>query len=1297
MLDVRRKGPCRSAATSARLRVPFIAAVVALGILGAYSGPAVAPASAVIAHRFETALTTAEPFEEFNHPWALEFDATGNLYVTEAEGPGGTQGAVDVFSPTNAFIAKLDDATVGGVPEPFSGRFVRSVAVENAPGPDMGDVLVGESETDHVVVLKPEVPGDPKAGYENLQPWTGAKTKPGESGSFFGAFIFVAVDDSHDAHAGDVYVLTTGAGNEKLYLIKPGPAGQEGETVREIQFQGPSGEAGLAVSPITGDLYVANQDTGDVDVFNAEGVPQPGLEPRASETPAKSFTPIDVAVDPSTGEVYVVDAANHVIDEFSASGKYEAQIADAELEPGKPTALAEPLGVAVSPSGHVYVSDAGATPKAIDVYGPEPRSGPTVEGESVSAVTDDSALLEAEINPRSLASEEPTSYRFQYTTQEQFEREGFTGASSVPLTAGELPPSFEVKSVSVEAQGLRASATYHFRVVGTDALGVAEGQRNGEGEEVVRTFTTRATGEFSLPDGREWEMVSPPQKDGALIRPILEQEGVIQAAANGDAITYPTNAPIEAEPAGYTKDAQVLSTRSPDGGWSSRDLATPHGTQTGPAVGHGQEFRWFSEDLSQSLVQPFGAFTPCTNAEGATQPCVSEAASEQTAFLRSDFAVGDVSEPCTQSCYRPLVTGMQPFANVPPGTHFGEEGCGEVCGPEAVGATADASQVVLGSNVALTVGGAAGLYEWTGEAPAGEQLQFLSLLPPNAEHKELPALGPTLGDEGDARQAISSDGSRVFWSAEKHHALYMRDTVTGKTLQLDVPEPECERASECGEGAHDPEFQAANSDGSRAFFTDTQKLTEGGGAYPPRGQALGGADLYECTIVEAAGGLKCDLTDVTPAGSEVGSVLGASEDGSWVYFVANVALAPGAVSGGCPNELAVGFAHSVCSLYVRHDGVTRLVAVLSGEDAADWHSEGLEPLTARVSPDGEWLAFMSQRSLTGYDNLDAVSDEPDEEVYLYHAPADLVAEAGTLTCASCNPTGARPHGEEYGVDVAEDKTPHLDGGPAGGNGVWPSDTWVAANVPGWTPNTDGTALYQSRYLSDSGRLFFNSSDGLVPKDVNGTEDVYEYEPEGVPAGERACSASRDGGGVVFKPARAFATEGRRVEEGAGCVGLISAGTSADESGFLDASENGSDVFFLTTSKLAPQDTGTEYNVFDAQECTRERPCAPSEASQPPACNTEASCKAAPTPQPTIFGPSGSATFSGSESHPPLATPLPGKVVTAAEKRARELAKALQTCKKDRSKTKRRSCEAAARKRYGAAKAKAKKSDHGGRK
>ncbi len=274
-----------------------------------------------------------------------------------------------------------------------------------------------------------------------------------------------------------------------------------------------------------------------------------------------------------------------------------------------------------------------------------------------------------------------------------------------------------------------------------------------------------------------------------------------------------------------------------------------------------------------------------------------------------------------------------------------------------------------------------------------------------------------------------------------------------------------------------------------------------------------------CEVVEEAGVLKCNTTDLAPGGGVLGSVIGVSEDGSWVYFAANGVLGsdPGAVHGTCVSEL--GSAGRECNLYVEHSSgagweAPKLVAVLSGEDAPDWVS--LDGPTARVSPDGGWLAFMSQERLTGYDNTDAVSGKPDEEVFLYDAAK------GEVVCASCNPSGARPHGIEY------NRITTSEGGLAGGDRIWGENQWIAGSVPGWTPYALERVLYQSRYLSDSGRLFFNSPDGLVPSDSNGTEDVYEYEPEGDGAKSgHPCTPASTSPSEVFKPAHTY-----RAEDGA---------------------------------------------------------------------------------------------------------------------------------------------------------------------
>jgi hypothetical protein len=271
------------------------------------------------------------------------------------------------------------------------------------------------------------------------------------------------------------------------------------------------------------------------------------------------------------------------------------------------------------------------------------------------------------------------------------------------------------------------------------------------------------------------------------------------------------------------------------------------------------------------------------------------------------------------------------------------------------------------------------------------------------------------------------------------------------------------------------------------------------------------------------------------------------------------------------------------------------------------------------------------------------------EVYLYDASANR------LTCASCDPTGARPHGIEY------EKVTTASGGLAGGDRVLPPQQQIAAIIPGGTPTSLEQSLYQSRYLSNSGRLFFNSQDALVPQDVNNTMDVYEYEPPGV--GD--CSTSSP----TFSASSA------------GCVNLISSGTSPLESAFLDASETGSDVFFLTSSRLAPQDVDSERDVYDAHECSSAAPCFSEPPTSPPPCDTGESCKAAPTPQPNIFGAPSSATFSGLGNPAPPPPPTPAVVKPKPPTRAQLLAKALKACSK-KPKSKRKSCQAAARKRYG---------------
>jgi hypothetical protein len=174
--------------------------------------------------------------------------------------------------------------------------------------------------------------------------------------------------------------------------------------------------------------------------------------------------------------------------------------------------------------------------------------------------------------------------------------------------------------------------------------------------------------------------------------------------------------------------------------------------------------------------------------------------------------------------------------------------------------------------------------------------------------------------------------------------------------------------------------------------------------------------------------------------------------------------------------------------------------------------------TARVSADGSHLLFLSARELTDYDN------NGETEVYLY-GPLEEGA-AAKLSCISCNPTGERPQG--------------------------------SSSIPGAVANgslATAVSAYKPRVLSADGlRVFFESADDMAPQDTNNAPDVYEWEAPGV--GD--CSQQ------------------------VGCVGLISSGRSPEASRLLDASSDGSDVFFVTEASLAVGDPGS-YDVYDARE------------------------------------------------------------------------------------------------------------------
>jgi hypothetical protein len=338
--------------------------------------------------------------------------------------------------------------------------------------------------------------------------------------------------------------------------------------------------------------------------------------------------------------------------------------------------------------------------------------------------------------------------------------------------------------------------------------------------------------------------------------------------------------------------------------------------------------------------------------------------------------------------------------------------------PEFVGASADYRALAFRASGGFTENSAAGadnVYQWS-----NGQLALVSVPPGATDGVPAQAWG---------ENAMSSDGRLVFWS-DMNSSKGLYAWVNGQsTLKLNASR----RSPSLGDGSAN--FYGATPSGKLAFFIDTTPLTEAAGD-------KGG--LYEFDTATN------ELVDLTPdeAGTpQVQGVVGYGDDGAYVYFIANAALANGAVAG---KE----------NLYVAHGGAIALVAALSLNDESDWSLE-IRARHAAVSADGTQLVFMSLASPTGYDNRDVYSGERDSEVFEYDAASVR------LSCVSCNPTGERPLG--------------------------------SSKIPLWASMT-----YNSEYLTDGGaRLFFESEDGLVPSDTNGQSDVYEWERDGTGSCEEA--------------------------------------------------------------------------------------------------------------------------------------------------------------------------------------------------
>lgn len=1126
-------------------------------------------------------------------------NATHDVYVADTG-----NARVDQFSSAGTFIRAwgygvtdgttnaLQTCTVtcfAGLSGAGAGQFTTPtfVAVDNSIGLSQGDVYVGDTGTNTVSKFSAS------GAYVSSNNGSGATTPIAGP---FGPLAGIAVDTG-----GNLWVYD---GNANMFEFA-----QDGTFVTDWNSGRSVVSDGIDVDS-AGNLYVITGG-GSVEQFSATGTDVGPVNGDASN-------PTGFAFDRSSNELYMDSGGSlvrHYASSCDAGGNCTA------VDSFGSGNLSGAAGLAVdSSAGAVYAADSGE--QRVDVFGPPPAIPPTIDSTSVAGVGSATANLSARVNPNYF----DTHYHFEYVSDASFQASGFAGAIGIPQPEGDLGSAGVDQSATVLVLGLLVNTTYHYRVV-------ADNGNGGPQPGPARTFTTQPPGgAFQLPDGRGYEQVTPAVKGGGSLPRLPTSSGSVdalqsmglQTSTSGDGIGYRTLVPLPGSQAGG--NGSYLASRGA-GGWSSQSLIPPQASTT--FILQTPRIVAYSSDLSTAVLADGGSPSGAGTGQDYPPLVPGEPPNNQNLFLRDN----------TSASYQ--LMDVTPPGATPSNTGF-------------EGASADFRHIIFGSVAKLTpdaidftsgtpAAGGGNLYEWFGGA-----VSLVGQVPP-AGATSCGGGGPacvaspvgagvgggtsgfgTGGGGGGGRflNAVSSDGSKVFFlngngfflsPPFSPYQLYVRENGT-TTVEVSASQ----KSNGSGPGGTDPNgplsplYWPASSDGSRAFFTNCEQLTNDSTADSTdttSGQCAGGRDLYR---YDTASGALADLTvdhNGDPHGADVQGVLGSSADGSYVYFVANGVLAPGASLGDCRFE---GGAYvGQCSLYLSHGGATTFIARLdSGSVSANGDYLDWREFTARVTPDGTRLAFDSIRSLTGYDNTiagggpcgyDRVSGAPlppaCNEVFLY--------DAGTnrLVCASCNPSGGRPIGPSS-IDLVE---PFFDAG--------------------------GSSSYLPRNLSaDGSRLFFDSSDALVPGDTNGKQDVYEY------------------------------ANGRPY--------LISSGTSKDDSTFLDAGLSGNDVFFSTSAQLVGQDTDREFDIYDARVGGGfPGPPVPSVACQGDACQ-------GPVAAPNDLTPN-SLSFSG-PGNP--AAPHTSVSVTRPLTRAQKLSKALKACRKKAERRRRASCVAQARRLYGPRKA-----------
>jgi DNA-binding beta-propeller fold protein YncE len=1020
--------------------------------------------------RLDPTLTPAGSFGVEQLPLAAN-NSTGEVYVLDF-----THDAVDVFDSTGAYICQITGAAAPSLSEcngpagsdtPAHGFFQPlGIAVDQATG----EVYVLDAQ--HGVIDVFSVAGAYQRQIELAQIPGGFQPEQirGLAASAFNGHVFV-VDTVggvvHEFDAAGTYVTTWTGENT--------PAGSFG-----------GGEPTVAAEDTNGNVYVTSSAQKVTDVFDSTGT-------YLSQFGHSYHIPRATAVDQANGEVYVSDAVGEgsspqVVDIFGpgvivpdvttlaadnveahsatlhgALNPDETQLSDCRFEYGTDISYGQnvpcvPAAGSIPPDGEehqvsaeiaglhagttyhfrlVAANAAGSNAGSDETLSTLP--GPAIDSTAAKNLTGTTAELTAEINPEGA----DTTYRFEWGPTNAY-------GNSVPEPDQDIGSQTGDVAVAQEIGGLEPNETYHWRVVATNSRDTTTG--------VDHSFTYSAALP-ALPDGRAYEMVTPPAKNGALI-----SGGLLQAApdvsSDGSRVMLASIQCFAESPsctAERKNEGEPFSFSRTTAGWQTTALAPP------PTQVNGSSNWRLSASTGTAL------FTI------PTQP------GEQDDFYAREpdgsfVDMGPVTEP----------------ARGPLGSVFADGQLGGTEGFQHIAFETKLPAWSFDTSEHFTA------YDLNGPGNAAPELVGVSGA--HGSTSLISNCATQLGTVGN-NHWMSSDGSSILFIAAGHDRsecaigttappvdeLYARlnnstTVAISRASSLDCTTPACTKAP-----PSDGKLEDASADGTKVFFTDTQQLTDAASkdsqpadtAGPSSGclavTGANGCNLYEYDFGLPAGHrlIAVSAGDTSGLGPEVQRVMAVSADGSHVYFVAHGVLSDSANDQGT-RPLAGGENLYVFERDTSHPaGHTAFVATLSRtdrEESAD------SPPVPSVTPDGRFLVFTSHDDLTSDDD----SASGAAQVFRYDAQEER------LVRISIGERGFNDNGNTFQEGLCE-----LQGATC------PRDASIARP-------TDPTRR-DPTMSNDGSYVFFRSPVGLTPQALNDVrvgvtqhgaplyaQNVYEY-------------------------------------------------------------------------------------------------------------------------------------------------------------------------------------------------------------